>query len=156
MPTVGPMPMNMHCLALHFSKSPREITLRKGPSGIGTKKNWLSSRQPIFTNLKSNTMKNIAKVRDFPFPCKYIVVFFLWFNSICEMQREIANQKAHIQPLIKQNAKGGIANTDYSQRPQSHCFAHCFTKTAGKRALLQRSGKGQKKNWLSSRQPIFY
>ena len=61
------------------------------------------------------------------------------------MQRWIANQKVHIQPLIKQNAKGVIANTDYSQHPQSHCFAHCFTKTAGKRAHLQRSDKGTKK-----------
>lgn len=34
-----------------------EVKLRKG------QKKLIVSRQPIFTNLKSNTMKNIAKIR---------------------------------------------------------------------------------------------
>ena len=36
---------------------------------IYTKK-LIVSRQPIFTNLKSNTMKNTAKVQSFPPDCK--------------------------------------------------------------------------------------
>ena len=45
---------------------------------IGIKK-LIVSRQPIFTNLKSNTMKNNAKVRLLTLSSKHIVVFF---NSI--------------------------------------------------------------------------
>ena len=39
---------------------------------IYIQKKLIVSRQPIFTNLKSNTMKNIAKVMLYASPCKLL------------------------------------------------------------------------------------
>ena len=47
--------------------------------GVGTKK-LIVSRQPIFTNLKSNTMKNIANIRGFFESCKPSPCLSFTFN----------------------------------------------------------------------------
>ena len=44
--------------------------MKKQKNRVGIKK-LIVSRQPIFTNLKSNTMKNSAKVRLMRLPCKF-------------------------------------------------------------------------------------
>ena len=49
------------------------------------KKKLIVSRQPIFTNLKSNTMKNNAKVHLPPRICKHTHTNFLDFDSICNI-----------------------------------------------------------------------
>ena len=49
--------------------------------GVGTKK-LIVSRQPIFTNLKYNTIKNIANVRGFFESCKPSTYFLLSLTSV--------------------------------------------------------------------------
>ena len=52
---------------IHFIESPlrwylnSQYYLKFRQAQYSTKKNWLSSRQPIFINLKSNTMKNTVQ-----------------------------------------------------------------------------------------------
>ena len=47
---------------------------------VGIKK-LIVSRQPIFTNLKSNTMKNSAKVRLMRLLCKLFTKKYIAFNT---------------------------------------------------------------------------
>ena len=50
-------------------------------------KKLIVSRQPIFSNLKSNTMKNIAKVRGWHNKCKRnakkLAVCYTYLTSAC-------------------------------------------------------------------------
>ena len=54
--------------------------MKKQKNRVGIKK-LIVSRQPIFTNLKSNTMKNSAKVRLMRLPCKFFTQKDVAFNT---------------------------------------------------------------------------
>lgn len=49
------------------------------------KEKLIVSRQPIFTNLKSNTMKNIANIRTYLILCKCPSKFGYGFNDNCDL-----------------------------------------------------------------------
>ena len=54
-------------------------------------KKLIVSRQPIFTNLKSNTMKNIAKIRLKHISCKHMCVKLCDINTISCKSISFAN-----------------------------------------------------------------
>ena len=55
--------------------------MKKQKKSSRYKKKLIVSRQPIFTNLKSNTMKNSAKVRLMRLLCKFFTQKNVAFNT---------------------------------------------------------------------------